>query len=105
MCASMISTQTELSYRSGKWKNLWFLRPTFRMRRVTARSRDSGACTWLVYPFSRQTQGSYHIGSPAIYHTLWDDVLESLREGQPPEQEHLLEELSRQVDKRTAFHT
>jgi hypothetical protein len=42
---------------------------------------------------------------PTIKHTLWDDVLDALREGQPPEKEELLFDLSQQVKKRRVFRT
>jgi hypothetical protein len=45
------------------------------------------------------------MGNPTIYHTLWDDLLDSLREGQPPEKGELLKELSKQIPKRTVFRT
>jgi hypothetical protein len=50
--------------------------------------------TWLVYPFGKNDRG-YAMGDPVVYHTLWDDVLTSLREGTPPTREELLDELKR----------
>lgn len=50
--------------------------------------------TWLIYPFERGTKG-YSMGEPNVRHTLWDDVLTSLREGHPPTREELLAGLKR----------
>ncbi len=48
--------------------------------------------TWLVYPFGRGEAG-FAMGEPVVYHTLWDDVLTSLREGLPPTRDELLSDL------------
>lgn len=55
-------------------------------------AKDNAEVTWLVYPFSRNKDG-FGMQEPKIYHTYWDDVLESLREGEPPTREELLHDL------------
>ncbi len=72
------------------------------MRTQTAGNAE---VTWLVYPFTRPPEGGYRMEDPTIKHTLWDDVLDALREGQPPEKEELLFDLSQQVSKRRVFRT
>ena len=57
-------------------------------------SADNAEITWLVYPFAHGNHGGFSMGNPVIYHTLWDDVLTSLREGEAPERSELLEEIS-----------
>jgi hypothetical protein len=59
--------------------------------------------TWLVYPFARDEQG-FSMGKPAVFHTLWDDVVTSLREGHPPTREELMDDL-RRSKKRFVFPT
>jgi hypothetical protein len=50
--------------------------------------------TWIVYPFMRGDRG-FAMQDPQLHHTLWDDVLTSLREGKPPTREELLSDLGR----------
>ncbi|MCE0522646.1 MAG: hypothetical protein LV480_07020 [Methylacidiphilales bacterium] len=57
-------------------------------------SADNAEITWLVYPFARKAHGGFSMGKPVIHHTLWDDVLTSLREGEAPDRSELLEEIS-----------
>jgi hypothetical protein len=73
-----------------------------QMRTQTAGNSE---VTWLVYRFGRQTTGGYQMEDLVVRHTLWDDVLEALREGRPPEKEELLDELSKQVGKRRVLRT
>jgi hypothetical protein len=61
--------------------------------------------TWLVYHFARQAVGGYKMEDPEVHHTLWDDVLQSFREGDPPERDTLLRELSKQVTRRRMLQT
>ncbi len=42
---------------------------------------------------------------PQIYHTLWEDVLDSLREGQPPEKSELLSQLTKEIPRRPVIRT
>lgn len=60
--------------------------------------------TWLVYPFERQDSG-YKMLDPMLYHTLWDDVLTSLREGTPPSREGLLADLKKAKSEGRIFST
>lgn len=73
-----------------------------KMRTQTAGNAE---VTWLVYPFTRHVAGGYRMENPLIEHTLWDDVLDALREGQPPEKDNLLRELSRHIGKRGILRT
>ncbi len=73
-----------------------------RMRTQTAGNSE---VTWLVYRFGRQSDGGYRMEDPIVRHALWDDVLEALREGRPPERDELLHELSKQVGKRRVLRT
>jgi len=72
------------------------------MRTQTAGNAE---VTWLVYPFARRSAGGYRMEDPAVHYTLWDDVLDALREGTPPEQDVLLRELTKQLPKRRVFRT
>jgi hypothetical protein len=73
--------------------------------KMRAQTAGNAEVTWLVYPFDRQATGGYRMENPLIQHSLWDDVLDSLREGQPPEKEDLLEDLSKQIRKRMTLRT
>lgn len=72
---------------------------------IRTQTQGNAEVTWLAYPFERKAAGGYQMNDPTIYHTLWDDVLDSLREGQPPEKSELLKELSKQIPKRPIFRT
>jgi hypothetical protein len=61
--------------------------------RLQVVSADNAEITWLVYPFERGEQG-FSMREPQYIHTLWDDVLTSLREGVPPSREELLSSLA-----------
>jgi hypothetical protein len=63
------------------------------MPKMPVVAEDNAEITWLVYPFLRGKDG-FVMQNPAVYHTLWDDVLTSLREGKPPTREQLLCDLS-----------
>jgi hypothetical protein len=68
-------------------------------------SPDNAEITWLVYPFKRAQNGGYSMGQPAIHHTLWDDVLTSLREGEAPERSELLGEILARSAKLPVYST
>ena len=72
---------------------------------IRTQTQGNAEVTWLAYPFKRSETGGYHMGDPEIYHTLWDDVVESLREGIPPERAELLTQLTNEVRKRSTFRT
>jgi len=72
---------------------------------IRTQTEGNAEVTWLVYPFKRQPEGGYQMADPEIYHTLWDDVVDSLREGKPPEKSELLKEMSKQASKRPTFST
>jgi len=73
--------------------------------KMRTQTEGNAEVTWLVYPFARQVAGSYLMGNPTVYHSLWEDVLDSLREGRPPERHELLEELSRRLHKLVVLRT
>ena len=58
---------------------------------------DNAEISWLVYDFERSESGGYKMSAPEIRHTLWDEVVNALREGTPPERNELLSQLARQV--------
>ncbi|HUB67413.1 MAG TPA: NotI family restriction endonuclease [Candidatus Methylacidiphilales bacterium] len=66
---------------------------------------DSAEITWMVYPFERARIGGFTMGQPAVHHTLWDDVLTSLREGEAPERSELLAELSMRASELAIYST
>lgn len=72
---------------------------------MRTQSAGNAEVTWLAYPFDRRSEGGYHMEDPTIHHTLWDDVVDSLREGQPPEKDQLLREMSAQISRRHTFQT
>ncbi len=74
--------------------------PKFRTQTV-----GNAEVTWLVYPFERLAPGGYRMKDPQIYHTLWEDVLDSLREGQPPEKSELLSQLTKEIPRRPVIRT
>ena len=72
---------------------------------MRAQTPGNAEVTWLVYRFGHSSRGGFKIEDPEVRHTLWDDVLEALREGQPPERGELLAQLSRQISRRHTFQT
>jgi hypothetical protein len=66
------------------------------MRSVS--SAQNAEVTWMVYPFQPQSGGDYRMGGPQVQHTLWDDVVNALREGEPPEPKEILEEIGESLD-------
>lgn len=64
------------------------------MPKLASVSAGNAEITWLVYPFHRGPRG-FSMDGPSVYHTLWDDVVTSLREGIPPDREELLADLGR----------
>lgn len=75
------------------------------MPKIPTQAAGNAEVTWLVYSFARQDGGGYQMSEPFVQHTLWDDVLQALREGQPPERNELLGELTSRAKKRTSFRT
>jgi hypothetical protein len=63
------------------------------MPSLPAVAEGNAEITWIVYPFKRGAKG-FSMQDPVLHHTLWDDVLTSLREGTPPTRDELLTELS-----------
>lgn len=57
---------------------------------------ENSEITWLVYPFEKK-QKAFSLGEPEIVFTLWDDVLEALREGEAPNPTEILSELAGKV--------
>jgi hypothetical protein len=64
------------------------------MPRMPAVAEGNAEITWMVYPFMRGDRG-FAMQNPMLHHTLWDDVITSLREGNPPTREELLSDLGR----------
>lgn len=73
------------------------------MRSVS--SADNAEVTWMVYPFQPQKDGDYRMGEPCVVHTLWDDVVNALREGEPPEPREVLNEISHSLDEAVIVST
>ncbi len=73
--------------------------------KIRTQTPGNAEVTWLVYPFVRQPASGYRMGDPNVYHTLWEDVVHSLREGQPPERDDLLRQLTDQIAVRGVLHT
>ena len=69
------------------------------------RSVGNSEITWLVYDFQRQQHGGFEMQAPTVIHTIWDDVQEALREGEPPEREDLLRQLTKKASKQERFTT
>ncbi len=69
------------------------------------RSLGNSEITWLVYDFQRQAQGGFQMQAPRVIHTVWDDVQEALREGEAPEREDLLRQLTKAAIKQQKFNT
>lgn len=55
--------------------------------------RSNSELTWLGYPIKKSEHGSYSLGVPEVFPTLWDDVATSLREGVPPLMDEITSEL------------
>ena len=72
---------------------------------MRTQSAGNAEVTWLVYRFGRQPGGGYRMEEPMVQHTVWEDVLDSLREGKPPEKNELLSELSKQIGRRAIQRT
>ena len=68
--------------------------PTFRH----ANSFDNSEITWLVYPFEKSGEGGqYEIQQPRIVWSVWEDVMDALREGVAPQQQEILDEIDRKT--------
>jgi len=69
--------------------------PDFRR----ANSFVNSEVTWLVYPFSRTSEGEpYHIGKPEVVFSEWGDLQDALREGVPPSPQEILDEIAARPD-------
>ncbi|MDP2619799.1 MAG: NotI family restriction endonuclease [Hyphomicrobiales bacterium] len=53
--------------------------------------------TWLTYPIEKQGHG-YRFGTVQVVYSEWDEVRNSLREGNPPEPDEIVEELQTKLD-------
>ena len=73
--------------------------------KIREQSAGNAEVTWLAYPFGRLPEGGYRMGDPEVHHTVWDDVLDALREGHPPEKSELLNQLTKEVARRKIFRT
>ena len=80
-----------------------FFRELPAMRSVS--SAENAEVTWMVYPFEPQKSGDYRMGKPRVLHTLWDDVVNALREGEPPEPREVLEEIGESLGKAVIVST
>jgi len=67
--------------------------PEFR----TSCSIQNSEITWLVYRFAK-TGERYAMREPKILYSLWEDVLDSLREGNAPTPGEIQEEIDRKKD-------
>lgn len=56
-------------------------------------SIDNSEITWLVYSFKKENIG-YRMSNPEIHYTLWEDVLNDLREGKEPTPAEIMNEIS-----------
>jgi hypothetical protein len=72
--------------------------------KISVVAEEHAEITWLVYPFDRVDVG-FSIGEPEVYYTLWEDVLTSLREGNPPTKEELLQGFRRPNKRKISFET
>ncbi len=72
---------------------------------MNPQSAGNSEVTWLSYDFERQPGGGYHMQSPKVIHTLWDDVETALREGKAPEKSELLEQLTESAGRLQSFIT
>ena len=61
--------------------------------------------TWLSYDLQRQQAGGFRMLEPTVTHTIWDDVQEALREGDAPEQQELLAQLTAEARSRPIFES
>jgi hypothetical protein len=59
----------------------------------TVASIENSEITWLVYSFAK-TPGGFQMQAPRVIHTLWDDVLTALREGEEPTPSEIMAEIS-----------
>ena len=92
-----------------RWGKRFFVAVDATLFKTLPKMREQSAgnaeVTWLVYPFARSPEGGYHMGDPEIHHTVWEDVLDALREGYPPEKSELLNQLTKEVPRRKLFRT
>ena len=58
--------------------------------------RANSEITWLSYPIVRGG-ASFSLGDPQVVFSVWEDVLDALREGQAPTPAEIVEELSRRI--------
>jgi hypothetical protein len=72
---------------------------------MNPQSAGNSEVTWLSYKFERQPGGGFHMQSPNVVHTLWEDVETALREGKAPEKTELLAQLTESAKKLLPFTT
>jgi hypothetical protein len=53
--------------------------------------------TWLSYPI-KKVGLDYKLSDPSIIHSEWDEIKNSLREGEPPDPDEILQELQRKYE-------
>ncbi len=53
--------------------------------------------TWLNYPIRKTSNGSYKLEEPDIIFSEWDDVINALREGVPPDPSEIIDELEKKL--------
>jgi hypothetical protein len=92
-----------------RWGKRFFVATdsTFFSELPPMRPQSSGnsEVTWLSYDFERQREGGYHMQSPTVVHTLWEDVEAALREGKAPEKSELLAQLTESATRLQSFTT
>lgn len=53
--------------------------------------------TWLNYPIQKSSSGSYKLEGPEIIFSEWEDVINALREGVPPDPSEIIGELEKKL--------
>jgi hypothetical protein len=72
-----------------------------KMRRVP--DIENSEVTWVLYDFQRRDDGDrFTMSSPEFYCTEWEDVEVALREGVPPKQQEILEDVYAAMTRRKA---
>lgn len=56
--------------------------------------------TWLNYPIRKDVDGSFRLEDPDIIFSEWDEVLNALREGVPPDPSEIVAELEGKLHKK-----
>ncbi len=65
---------------------------------------ENSEVTWLVYPFDKR-DSVVKIGEPKVVYTLWDAVMNALREGAAPIPSEILSELEGNLSRGTIVRT